>query len=373
MLKSKKVVNSQYDFVRCLGEGLSSTVYEALRSNSSGIKSEQVAVKVLKSENSVSWLQNEFETLRRVNSGYCVRVLGHEAFDEGPALVLEFIEGVTLFELGRAFQLSQQEIGQIGTQVHEGLQAIKLAECTHGDLNPKNILLTRSGDVKLIDFGSFSNADESELIGSLPYIPKQIWLGERASFESDLASWNLIARDLEGQFACLPKDRESARRRACEESAGTFSVVSEQSDDARLSLSVKVQQLLTSRSVYIQTAVLSRDAAKEDRSKSRLTKASAFAMASFVLAVLLPMHNFLSEPLKAAEAPAEPASLLIRTHEWTEVSVNGISKGYSPVNLHNLAPGKYRIKYKRPRGAGELVFLLNPGQKRLLKDADFKD
>lgn len=369
MLKTKRVVNSEYHFVRCLGEGLSSTVYEALRSNSSGIQGERVAVKVLKSENSVSWLQNEFESLRRVNSARCVRVLGHEAFEESAALILEYIEGVTLFELGSKFLLSREEISQIGAQVREGLAAIASAGIAHGDLNPKNILLTQTGDLKIIDFGSF--AGSAELIGSLPYIPMQIWQRRPASYESDLASWKLIVCDLKTQFASVPFSEEEAKVRALYTSREN-EVDDFESPQARETLAAKVRQLLQNNSSSIVTAVLSRQPSYKVAKLKSENRFFAISVASIVFTVLFPAQNLLSEPLKAAESSSESATLFVRTHEWTELTVNGISKGYAPVNLQNLAPGKYRIKYKRPRGAGELTILLNPGQKRLLRDTDFR-
>ncbi len=363
MLKTKKIVNSEYQFNRCLGEGLSSTVYEAVRSNSSGIQSERVAVKILKSENSVSWLQNEFETLRRVNSPNCVRVLGHESFEEGPGIILELIDGVTLFELGQKFQLNDSEISQIGAQVYSGLHAINAAGCAHGDLNPKNILISRSGNVKLIDFGSFASA--SELIGSLPYISTQIWQGERAGLESDLASWCLIACDLRTQFRFLPGNKEEALKRAAEITSCDEFLELPQS---KASIALMVSELLSRQASSVGTAIISR------KSRSAFADPIKTALALIVTAVIFPAQNLLSEPLKAADLkPEKPASLLIRTHAWTEVSVNGKSKGYAPITLNNLPPGNYRIKYKRSREEGEMVLSLNPGQNRLLRDADFRD
>ena len=69
-----------------------------------------------------------------MNSPNCVRVLGHESFEEGPGIILELIEGVTLFELGQRFHLSDEEISQLGSQVCLGLRAIEAA----GDW-PKNM------------------------------------------------------------------------------------------------------------------------------------------------------------------------------------------------------------------------------------------
>ena len=362
MLKTKKIVNSEYNFVRCLGEGLSSVVYEAVRSNSSGIQSERVAVKILKSENSVSWLQNEFESLRRVNSPNCVRVLGHESFEEGPGIILELIDGVTLFELGQKFSLSESEISQIGSQVCLGLRAIEIAGLAHGDLNPKNIILTLAGDVKLIDFGSFSG--DTQFIGSLPYLSRRIWNGESASFESDLESWSLITCDLRSRFTSLPLTKEDAQRRASElVSHRNFA----ESTDAKESIAEKVSKLLSSHKIAISTSIVSEG--KRSAFADPILRASLSVM---LAALIFSAQNLLSEPLKAADLkPLESATLLVRTHAWTELSVNGKSKGYAPVTLQNLAPGNYRIKYKRSRGSGELVLSLKPGQKRLLRDSDF--
>lgn len=332
MLKTKKVVNNEYHFIRCLGEGLSSVVYEATRSNSSGISSERVAVKVLKSENSVSWLQNEFESLRKVNSPYCVRVLGHEAFEEGPALVLEFVDGISLFELGSRFKLVDEEISSIEEQVLEGLGAIASCDLVHGDLNPKNILIDRNGSVKLIDFGSF--AKSAELIGTPAYMTIDVLNGEKPSSESDFESWKLVRKDLKRGFGHVGAQSEST-------------------------LSQKVERLLKEKSLSQQTVVVS--------SPGRNPKLTPFLI--ILMLAVLPSQNLMSEPIKSADSSA----LQVRTNQWTELEINGENKGYSPLNLNRLPSGLYHIKYKRPRGSGELTLFLNPGQKRVLVDRDFKD
>lgn len=337
MLKSKRVVNSEYHFVRCLGEGLSSVVFEATRSNASGIANERVAVKVLKSENSVLWLQNEFECLSKVNSPHCVRVLGHEDFDEGPALVLEFINGVTLFALASRFKLTEAEISYIETQVISGLRAISETGCAHGDLNPKNILLTTEGVVKLIDFGAF--VDAKEIFGAAPYVSSKILAGERPNFESDLESWSLIRRELN-------IERDS------------------QMDSPALSLTAKVLKLSQEKSLGQQTAVLKTNSRNH---KTRMLE--LVILAAMVVLMLFPAQTLLSEPLKAAD----PSSISVRTSQWTEITINHVSKGYAPLNLTNLPSGMYHIQYKRPHGSGELTFFLNPGQKRVLRDSDFRD
>jgi serine/threonine protein kinase len=353
-MNNKVVVSNEYKFIRCLGEGLSSTVYEATRSNSSGMSCEQVAVKVLKSENSVSWLQNEFESLRKVNSPNCVRVLGHESFAEGPALVLEFINGVSLFELGSEFELSEDEIGEIASQAMRGLTDIASAGFAHGDLNPKNILINREGVVKLIDFGSFR--ESSEIIGSVPYMSNRIWNGEDPSLESDIESLAIVLSDVRTQFKNVPTSLSEAKNR----SSIPRSFSQEPSNRSRKLLGKKVSDQLQRQIPHIETAVFSRKSAPNPGRK-------AAWMMILVGSVFFPAQTLLSTPIKQAE----PALIHVRTLQWTQIKINGVSRGYAPLNLNGLQPGAYKLQYERQSGKGEILVYLNPGRKVVLKDADF--
>lgn len=74
-------------------------------------------------------------------------------YDVGPNyLVLEFVEGETLAERLRGGPLPPAEVTAYGAQIADALWSAHGKGITHGDLKPRNIMVTRSG-VKILDFG----------------------------------------------------------------------------------------------------------------------------------------------------------------------------------------------------------------------------
>lgn len=65
-------------------------------------------------------------------------------------LLIEYVNGKTLDVVPR---LSLARLVQIFTKIASGLQHMHLRGVYHADLKPNNIMLSRTGDVKIIDFG----------------------------------------------------------------------------------------------------------------------------------------------------------------------------------------------------------------------------
>ena len=76
------------------------------------------------------------------------------AFDGGtPYIVSELIEGRTLRDEIRSGAIAAKRLLDLGTQIADGLSAAHDAGIVHRDLKPENIMVTRSGRVKIVDFG----------------------------------------------------------------------------------------------------------------------------------------------------------------------------------------------------------------------------
>ncbi len=71
-----------------------------------------------------------------------------------PFITMELIEGRSLaHELRRKKALPLDELLKIGVQVAEGLAAAHASDIVHRDLKPGNIMLTKDGRAKILDFG----------------------------------------------------------------------------------------------------------------------------------------------------------------------------------------------------------------------------
>jgi serine/threonine-protein kinase len=140
-----------------IGVGGMAAVYSATHRN--GMR---VAVKMLHTELSVA--SGEIKT-RFLREGYvankvehpgAVQVLDDETDDDGSVfLVMELLEGETLahrFER-KARSLVIEEVLLVSDQVLDVLAAAHEKHIVHRDIKPDNIFLTRTGGVKLLDFG----------------------------------------------------------------------------------------------------------------------------------------------------------------------------------------------------------------------------
>lgn len=80
----------------------------------------------------------------------------------------------------------------------EGLSALHRAGIVHSDLKPSNIMLKRTGSVKLIDIGSAYETRNAPLGQPCTpaYAAPEVLLGERGTFASDLASLGYILLEL---------------------------------------------------------------------------------------------------------------------------------------------------------------------------------
>jgi serine/threonine protein kinase len=93
-------------------------------------------------------------------------------------------------------------------------------EMLHQDLRPENIMIDRSGTVKIIDFGAVSVAgvnerasagEPSRILGTLQYTAPEYFVGDAGSERADLYSLGVIVYQmLSGR---LPYEAEAARVR----------------------------------------------------------------------------------------------------------------------------------------------------------------
>lgn len=118
-------------------------------------------------------------------------------------VVTEFIEGQTLAQwMTDNPKPSLDVVRGIVEQIARGLLAFHRGEMLHRDLRPENVMIDRTGTVKIIDFGSTlvagvqeaALAEEGEFVFGTPqYTAPEYFLGEAGSPRSDLFSLGVIA------------------------------------------------------------------------------------------------------------------------------------------------------------------------------------
>jgi serine/threonine protein phosphatase PrpC len=115
-------------------------------------------------------------------------------------VVTEYIDGQTLSQwMIDNPNPALEKVRDIVEQIARGLRAFHRMEMLHQDLRPENIMIDRTGTVKIIDFGSVHVAGVMEagsepvaILGTEQYTAPEYFLGERVSPRSDQFSLGVI-------------------------------------------------------------------------------------------------------------------------------------------------------------------------------------
>jgi serine/threonine protein kinase len=139
-----------------IGRGGMGAVYAAERAD--GMFRTKAAVKLIKrgmdTDSILRRFRNERQILATLNHPNVARLLDGGTTDEGlPYFVMEYIEGVPLFDYCSKKNLDLKERLKIFREICEAVQAAHEIKVVHRDLKPSNILIKADGAPKLLDFG----------------------------------------------------------------------------------------------------------------------------------------------------------------------------------------------------------------------------
>lgn len=172
----------RYELVEYLGGGSEGRVYRAFdRQLAADGRPLEVAVKRLHARPDVRADRAVREASRavRVRHPSVAALLDVGVTEEGPYLVYEFAEGVTLerWRCNREVPTAR-ECADLVRRVAEGVQAAHNAGVAHRDLKPNNVVVSESGRVRITDFGlaaALSSESEAHGGGSFAFgAPEQL-------------------------------------------------------------------------------------------------------------------------------------------------------------------------------------------------------
>ncbi len=154
-----------YRLVRSIGRGGMGTVYLAERQD--GEFDQRVAVKLLRrgldTDDVVRRFRAERQILASLDHPNIARLIDGGSTEDGrPYLVMEYVEGTPITEYCDEHQVS---IPRRLTLFETVLKAVRHAHrhlVIHRDIKPSNILVSESGEVKLLDFGIAKLLDDDE-------------------------------------------------------------------------------------------------------------------------------------------------------------------------------------------------------------------
>jgi Flp pilus assembly protein TadD len=128
-------------------------------------------------------------------------------------IVMQYVEGETLAARMRRSPLNLNAVIDISRQVVEALEAAHGHGVIHRDIKPQNIMLTATGQVKVLDFGLAKvfapsdielteaqtltqSAEAGQLTGTIPYMSPEQATGKPLDHRTDLFSLGIIVYEM---------------------------------------------------------------------------------------------------------------------------------------------------------------------------------
>ena len=157
---------------------------------------------------------------RRVDSPHVLKTSPRSRKRNYLYAAMEFIDGQTLTQWMIDNPKPQIEtVRGIVEQIAKGLRAFHRKEMLHQDLRPDNVMIDRTGTVKIIDFGStkIAGVDElapvanADILGTVQYTAPEYFRGEGGTPRSDLFSLGVITYQM--LTGNLPYGAQIARAR----------------------------------------------------------------------------------------------------------------------------------------------------------------
>jgi len=109
-------------------------------------------------------------------------------------IVMEFIDGGTLAEILGSCKLTEPYIFYISKSILCGLAFLHSRKFVHRDLKANNIMISKKGDVKIIDFGFCAEELEPlvELVGTTYWMAPEIFKKQVYTSKVDIWSFGIV-------------------------------------------------------------------------------------------------------------------------------------------------------------------------------------
>ena len=208
-----RMLAGRYTIGEYIGQGGMSTVYSGTDTK----LGRKVAIKVMRAQLAGddqfrTRFRQEAQSASRLAHPSIVRVLdaGDDLIQTGegpqrlPFIVMEYVDGKNLRELAEQERLSHAEACRVVDAELTALEYSHRAGIVHRDIKPANIMITRSGQVKVMDFGIARAVSETSstvqqttaILGTAAYFSPEQAKGETVDVRTDLYSTGVLLYEL---------------------------------------------------------------------------------------------------------------------------------------------------------------------------------
>ena len=210
MSESKRIIAGRYELIKLAGNGGMAEVYVA----QDRVLGRKVAIKLLNDELAsnkkfAQRFKQEAKSAAAMNHPNIVRVLdAGESKEIDPAgferkqhyLVMEYVDGLELTKLVSRGALKVPEALRVTRELLSAVEFAHNAGVIHRDIKPGNIMITRNGKVKVLDFGiaravaeTFDDlAKTTSILGTAAYFSPEQAKGEKVDIRTDLYAVGIV-------------------------------------------------------------------------------------------------------------------------------------------------------------------------------------
>jgi serine/threonine protein kinase len=198
------VVDQRFEVLGLLGTGGMGVVFKA----TDRTLDETVALKTLRTDldesaKMASRFRSEIRLARKVSSPHVCRIYEYGEDGELRYISMEYVDGVTLRDLlHESGGLPVDVALDIVAQIVAGLAAIHDIGIMHRDVKPSNLMRTRAGVVKLMDFGIAKEIDgvtltaAGQAVGTPEYMSPEQITGRKLDLRTDIYTTGIVLFEL---------------------------------------------------------------------------------------------------------------------------------------------------------------------------------
>ena len=158
---------------------------------------------------------DEAQAASALNHPNIVTVYDVGVHEDTPFIVSEVIEGLSIRDMLARAPMSVGDVLDLGMQMADGLAAAHQAGIVHRDFKPENVMVTRDGRVKILDFGLASvglrdglSSDmdvtvadvtltaSGVIVGTIPYMSPEQARGSKVDYRTDQFSLGLTLYEM---------------------------------------------------------------------------------------------------------------------------------------------------------------------------------
>ena len=208
LFQSGALVAQRYEICQPLGSGGMGWVF---RASDSQLNGQSVALKFLyphmvSDPAAFSRFRNEVLVARKLIHPSIIRTFTFETDQSHAFIVMEHVDGATLSSvLQQEFPRGMPEtrVIELATDIAVGMHHSHALGIVHRDLKPDNVMLTRSGEVKLSDFGLAATLRRQgqltragQLLGTPYYMAPEQFRGETFDARVDIYAFGIMLYEL---------------------------------------------------------------------------------------------------------------------------------------------------------------------------------